>query len=144
MPLRKENTRFFHRTLFGPGVSKTVTLLKRNDDQQAGTVTSYKLFYCLHHATTKTGEPIQGDMSSDHSCTWLIPQAELNRVGVSYINAADRIVEYADDYVFDKTLPQKWWQPESTTKISNDLFRNYIKVDCLRIDPPNATTLAGM
>lgn len=125
MPLRKENTRTFHRTLYA-GQLETVELLKRDNDQREGVVTSYLIFNARRGQMVKTGEPIQGDMSSNHSTTWHIPASELERVGVEYINAADRFVD-KDGW---------WWQPESTTSILVKLFTNWINVNCLRINPP--------
>ena len=122
MPLRHGNTRTFHRTLFG-GFLETITLLKRKDDQQQGTVTSYTLFQCRRGLIIKTGEPLAGDMSSDHRTVWHLPRIELDRIGVPYISAADRIVDSQG----------RVWQPESTTQIEDKLFENQLAIQCLRI-----------
>jgi len=113
---------------------ESITLLKRSDDQQEGTVTSYKLFQCRRGRITKTGEPISHDMTSDHRASWHIPRVELDRVGVNYINAADRIVDYRGRY----------WQPESTTPIEIKIFENQLTIPCLRIDPPNNQPTGGI
>jgi hypothetical protein len=136
MPLNPRNTRVFHRTLFSQQM-KTVFLLKRGDDQNQGTVTQYKLFNCRRGKIFKTGEPHQGDMVSDHMCTWHIPRVELDRVGVRYLNALDRLVEITDDW--GNRLDQseyRYWHPEATTNIDVKLFMNHIDLQCLRVDPP--------
>ncbi len=129
MPLNRNNTRVFQRTLYA-GQMLTVQLLKRNDDQQEGTVTAFTVFDCRHGPMYRTGEPIQGDEGSDHRTTWHIPVIELRRVGVAYLNPADRIVDTEDGF-------KRYWQPESTTIIQLKLWGNFVDVDCLRIDPTN-------
>ncbi len=138
MVLRKANTRTQYRRMWA-GKSKKVTLLKRDDDQKQGTVRAVTLFDCLPSPTgfTKTGEAFQGDMSSDMRRTWKIPVAELNRGGVAYINALDRIVETTDDG--GNLLPYpRYWQPEGTTMIAVTMLENLVSVDCLRVDPPRS------
>lgn len=125
MPLSPRNQRTFHRTLFA-GWNETIILLKRGDDQKEGTVTSLRVFNCRHSIFTKSGEPLQGDMVSDHRVTWHLPKFELDRVGVNYISPIDRIVDSKGRY----------WQPESTTEIRVKLGEVHIDVDCLRADPP--------
>ena len=127
MPLNKHNQRVFHRTLFA-GILESVTLLKRGDDQQQGTVRSILLFQCRWGLITRTGETIQGGMLSDHRRTLHIPRVELDRcnVGVQYINPADRFIDEQGRH----------WQPESTTEIREKLFEVHVCVDCLRVDPP--------
>lgn len=126
MPLNRRNQRSFHKTLYA-GELETCTLLKRNDDQQQGTVTTYTLFNTRRSRIYKTGEPIQYDISSDERAIWHIPRQELDRVGVDHLNAADRIVDKFNRY----------WQPESNTNIVIQLFENMVNLDCVRIDPPS-------
>lgn len=126
MPLRKEMCGTFHRTLFS-GWNQTITLLKRDDDQREGVVRSLMLFDCRKGMETKTTEPIQADMSANHSVIWHIPVVEINRVGVRYFNALDRIVDEQNE----------WWQPEATTEIILKLGRTHFDLVCLRVDPPN-------
>jgi hypothetical protein len=128
MPINAANQRVFHRTLFA-GMLQTVILLKREDDQREGTVTAYKLFDVWRGQIYKTGQPIQGEMSSDHRATWHVPRVELDRVGVHYINALDRIVDKNGWY----------WQPESTTNIVTKLILVHLDIDCLRVDPPRGS-----
>ena len=125
MPLNKTNTRTFHRTLYA-GILEKVTLLKREDDLRQGTVTSYTVYQIRWSRVYKSGEPFQGDMHSDHRRTIHIPRVELDRIGVAYINPADRFVDEQN----------RIWQPESTTQIVIPLFSNHICVDCLRADNP--------
>lgn len=125
MPMNRRNTRTFQRRLYA-GELETITLLKRNDDQQQGVVTKYTLFGCRKSRTFHSGEPIAGDIASNDHATWHIFRIELDRVGVDHINAADRIVDKFGRY----------WQPEANTEIRIQLFENVIDVDCLRIDPP--------
>ena len=128
MPLRKNNTGTFHRTLYGGQLEK-ITLLKRGDDQRQGTVTSLVIYQCRRSRIHKTSEPIQADMTASHRTTWHIPRVELTRVGVNYLNSLDRIVDGENRY----------WQPEATTMISVNLFENHYDVDCVRVDPPRST-----
>lgn len=128
MPMNKKNTRTFHRLLY-VGMLETVTLLKRDDNQRQGTVTSYTLHQCRQGQITKTGQTIQGDMISDHRVTWHIPAIEMDRIGVAYLNPLDRIVDGQGRH----------WQPESTTSITIKLFQNHFCVDCLRVDPPGVS-----
>lgn len=125
MPLlRKSTTRTIaYRRVFG-GNTETITLYKRGDDQQQGTVVTYKLFNCRRSLVTKSGETIQGDMSSQHRTVWHIPRSELDRVGIAYLNPIDLIREKNGDI----------WQPESTTVITVKLFDNEIDLSCLRLD----------
>ena len=125
MPLNKNNTRHFHKCLYGTILEK-VTVLKRNDNQQQGTVQSFVLYSCRRSMIFKTGETLQGDMNSDHRTIWHIPRTEMDRVGINYFNPADRIVDGQNRH----------WQPESTTMITVKLFENHVCVDCLRVDPP--------
>ena len=122
MPLNQRNSRVCHRTLFA-GILEKVTILKRGDDQREGTVTAYKVFQCRKSLITKTKEPIAGDMLADHRLIWHIPRVELDRVGINYLNPADRIVDGLG----------RIWQPESTTTITIKLFETHIDVHCLRV-----------
>ena len=127
MVLGKNSTRTFHRGLYcGKGMLEKITILKRNDDQQQGTVRSIVLFQCRRSQIFKTGEPLQGDMSAGHQTVWHIPRIELDRVGIDHLNALDRIID-----------PQgRTWQPEATTMITQKLFDNHVCISCLRVDPP--------
>lgn len=125
MPMNPTNQRVFHRHLYA-GWLETITLLKRNNDQQAGVVRALTLYECRHSIFSKSGEPIQGDMSSNQSTIWHIPRTELDRVGVAYINAADRIIDQDGNY----------WQPESTTNILVKLSKVHVCIFCLSINPP--------
>lgn len=136
MPLNRNNTRTFHRTLYA-GQLEMIRLLKRNDNQKQGTVTPYILFDCRRSIILKTGETIQGDMNSNHACTWHIPIIELERVGVHYLNPLDRIVQ------LEGTETGWVWQPEATTLITTKLFGNHFCIDCLRTDPPTNVTPHG-
>lgn len=133
MPLRRNNTKFFHRTLFA-GQLETVRLLKRKDNQNQGVVTPYLLFQCRRSLITKTAETLQGDMIAGHACTWHIPFSELERVGVHYLNPLDRILQ------LDGMEAGRVWQPEATTIITIKLFGNHFDIDCLRVDPPTEAT----
>lgn len=125
MPLRAENCRTFTRSLFA-GMLETVTLLKRDNDQRQGTVRSITLFDCRRGKISKTGQTIEDNMSSDNRTVWHIPRRELDRVGVAYLNALDRIVDKYGDY----------WQAESTTNIEVKLFKVEIDLECLAVNPP--------
>lgn len=106
----------------------TVTLLKRGNDQKQGTVVSLKLFHCRKSMVNRTGEPLQGQMTSSHRTVWHIPGTSLKQIGVAFISAADRIVDGAEV-----------WQPESDTEITEKMFNNEIDLSCLRCDPPKVS-----
>lgn len=130
MPMNRRNTRTVHRTTFA-GITETVRLLKRGPGQKQGTVTAYKLFRCRISKEQKSGQTIQGDIQSmsavNESATWHIPRTELERVGIAYLTALDRIVRPSDN---------SYWQPESGQVIDVKLFRNEIDLPCTRVDPP--------
>lgn len=133
MPMNRSNSQVFHRFLYS-GEMETVTILKRNDDQQEGTVTAFVIFECRRGNTSKTGEALQGEMATSHHCQWLIPCIQLRAVGINYLNVLDRIV---DKY-------QQWWQPESPQTTTLSQFDNYYIVECVRIDPPGNQVLLGV
>lgn len=117
----------FHRNLYsGLGMLKSITLLKRNDDQNENVVTSYVLFECRRSQIFKSDEPIQNDMSASYRTTWHIPRIELDRIGIAYINALDRILELSDTKKVNRV-----WGPEATTQIIGKLFENHVCVECV-------------
>ena len=125
--LRHSTTRTFTRITFA-GILETVTLLKRGDDQQEGTVTSYKLFQCRRSLITKKGEPIAGDVLSDHRCIWHIPRREMDRIGIQYLTPDDQIIDSRN----------RVWQPEGQPHaevISDKLFENEMDIQCVRVPP---------
>ena len=129
MPMNPKNTQHTYRTVFA-GMTETVTLLKRGDDQAMGTITAYTLYKCRRSKIHKTGELIQGDMTANHRTIWHIPRVQLDKVGVKFLSAADRIVQ-------TKGREKGWtWQPEATTMIDLKLLSNEFDLHCLRTDPP--------
>lgn len=128
--LSKATTRLFYRKLYG-GMLKTITILKRGDDQKQGSIVSYILYGCRRKKIYHEGEPIQRDMASADETVWQIPRAELDRVGILYLNAADTIVES----VRNLTKP-RYWRPEANTMITDQLYENILNLDCVRCDPP--------
>jgi hypothetical protein len=132
MVLRKTTTRSFYRFLYA-GEDETVTLLKRNDDLAEGIVRSLTVFHARRRPVYKTGQPIQGELSSNERAEWMIPAAELARVGVNYINVLDRIVDKQN----------RFWQPESGDTIRNRLWENYCSIACQRVDPPSPPAKAA-
>lgn len=130
MPLRKENSMTFHRTLYGT-ILESVTFYKRGPNQQAGTVTTYTIYQCKRRQIQRTGEIINGGETVGSSTTWTVPRCELDRLGIGYITPLDMIL--------DKN--GRWWQPEAPTIITDKLFSNFVNVDCLRVDPPGATPI---
>ncbi len=125
MPINASNQRHMMRHLYA-GMLQTVTLLKRNNDQQEGTVVAYKLFGVRQARLFKTGQPIRGNMAVGSNVTWHIPMAELERVGVAYFNVLDRIVDKTGAY----------WQPETNEMIRFQLLKTHWCISCVRIDPP--------
>ncbi len=115
MPLNKRTTRVFHRNLYATELVK-VTCLKRNDDQQQGTVRSVVLYQCRFSKILKHGQAIQGEMASDH-WSWLhIPDIQMQRAGIQYFNVLDRFVDQQG----------RTWNPESGDTIRSQLFENQI------------------
>ena len=101
-----------------------ITLLKRNDNQQQGTVTSYILFQCRISPTlNRTGQTIQGSMLVGDRAMWYIPRVELKRVGVNYLNDLDRIVDKQG----------RVWCPTALTYLEAHTFENHIFVWCERL-----------
>lgn len=128
MSMNRHNSRTFHRRLFA-GMLQKITVLKRDDDLQQGTVRSIVLYQCRISQYTKTGQTIQGDELSAHSCTWHIPQVEMQRTGINYFNPLDRIVDKFGRY----------WQPEAPQTISVKLFETHWDLECIRVDPTGIT-----
>lgn len=126
MPLNRQNTKFFHRHLYAQEL-ETVTLYKRADGQAAGQVRKLVLFDCRWSTINRTGEIMMTDLTIKDARTLHIPRVELDRVGVQYLNPADRFVD----------AEGRWWEPEAPTGFKVKLFQNHWCVDCLRIDPPN-------
>jgi len=131
MVIRRENQKTFHRTLFGPGITQTLTLLKRGDNFGASVVTAYRLFDCWKGTIRKYGEVVGGayddaDQQVSHMVTWHVPVIELKRIGIDRLNPLDRLVEES---------PRRYWQPEATTILVYNLLENFFDVECLRIDP---------
>lgn len=126
MPLNARNTRNRHRVLYGGQAGQTIILYKRQDDQQSGTQKVFKLFCCKKGRITKTGQPIKGKMTSNERTTWMIPLSELQRCGIGYINALDRIYDPKGTGT---------WMPESDTVITVKMFGNVISIDCKSTDP---------
>lgn len=123
--LRRKNSRNAHRWATG-GRQESVQLLKRDDDQRQGTVTRYVLFQCRWKARmSKTGETIYKDVLVDNNRLLYVPVVELNRVGVAYINPADRFIDTQGRY----------WQPESDTTIEIKLLETHLEINCTRINP---------
>lgn len=127
MPLNRDNLRTFHTGLYGT-LLESVVLYKRGDDQRQGTVTTYRLWDVRWSKTYKSGEPLQGDMSSSHRRQLHIPRVELDRIGVEYINAIDTF----------KDEQGRFWRPESYQTIVIKLAECHLCVDCLRCDPPRS------
>ena len=132
MPMNRRNTKVMHRRLMAD-IDLVVRLHKRGDDQRQGTVRALILYQCRRSRIGKTGETFQGDMVSDHRVVWHIPVVELNRVGVQYLNALDRIEEIRGP----GAVPGRFWQPEGSTDLDLKLFENYYDIYCLRVDPPD-------
>ncbi len=131
MPLTRRTLGQFQRKLMA-GVSETITLIKRGNDQQMGTQVVHTIFNARRSRISKSGEQIAIDETVNHTTTWHIPLAELKRVGVTHINSADRIVQR-------KAPEAGWtWQPEATTSIELKMFGEEIDISCLRTDPPMA------
>lgn len=125
MPLRKSNTRSFHKKLYA-GELETITLLKRDNNFRAMVITKYTLFNCRMGQITKSGEQLDNDQTSNMRRTLHIPREELDRVGVQYLKALDTFIDSQN----------RFWQAQSDTTITGKLWENHYDVECVRIDPP--------
>ncbi len=132
MVLRKSTTRGFYKFLYA-GELETAKILKRENDLREGVVRTCVVFSCRRRPVLKSGQPIQGEMSSNERAEWMIPAVELARVGINYINVLDRIVDKQN----------RFWQPESGDSIRNRLFENYVSISCQRVDPPSPPAAAA-
>lgn len=135
--ITKSSQRFFMRRLYA-GMLKTIVLYHRNDDQLEGTVASFTLYGCRRSKTHKGGEPLAGDMAARHYTTWHIPREELDRVGISYINAGDRIAETSTS-----PTETRLWQIESTNNLRDQLLRDHLCLECLLINTANTLGAFG-
>ncbi len=131
MVISRNNQGQFHRTLFGSGITQSLTLNKRGDNFDASIITAYRIFDCWKGTIRKYGEVIggqaqDGDQLASHMVTWHIPVIELKRIGINYLNPLD---------VFIEDNPKRFWRPEATTIIVYNLLENFFDVECLRIDP---------
>jgi hypothetical protein len=127
MPLNRDNTRsFYQKTFAGSGTLETITLLKRGDNQQQGTVTAYVLFNCRRSRIHKAGTTIQETMTYRNWAVWHVSRCELDQAGVPYLTKLDRIVDSEGRH----------WQPETPEDLDIKLFENQIDIPCQRVDPP--------
>lgn len=134
MPLNRINQRSFHRRLYA-GMLESIKILKRGPNQQGGTITTYILHECRRSQIRRTGEIRDGEQTMDHTTTWHIPVTELDRVGLTYLAAADRIVQLGTL----NPIEVNWtWEPESDTTITTKLWGIHFCIDCKRTDPPIA------
>ena len=122
MPLGPHNTKTFHRTLYS-GILQTVTVLKRNPDQQQGTIRAVRLFECRWSKTFQAGEPVAGIVASEDHRVLHIPRIELDRAGIEYFQADDRFVDQEG----------LTWQLESTNTVTTKLFLNHMCVAVRRV-----------
>lgn len=129
MTIRRNTSRTFHRRLYA-GQMEKLKILKRNDDQQQGTVVALVMYQCRRSDVMKTGEPLQNDMSADHRTVWHIPRIEMDRLGINYFNAADRFVQLKEG------REKGWtWMLESDTIIDVKAFGEQLDLACKRTDP---------
>ncbi len=126
MPLRPATCRTTSRTVFA-GQTQWVILLKRGNDLKQGTVRAIKLFRCRRDSITKTGQTLEAEMATGNQTTWFIPNQQLKRKGVQYLNALDRI--------YDPKL-KEYWEPETGDTISQKLFGQEWTVTCKLTNPP--------
>ena len=126
--LRREMTHTFHRVLYG-GQTERIRLHKRDDDQRQGTIATHVLYDVRRSAINKTGQTLDGDMNVGHTTRWHIPRAELDRVGINYLNPIDKVEQ------LDGVEAGNFWQPESDTQIDVKLFANMVVLDCKMLKP---------
>ncbi len=119
MVLNRRTTRTFHRILYATEL-ESVVIYKRKDDQKGGVIVAHRLFQIRWSRVFKQGQIIAGDMSTAEIKTLHIPVIEMERVGIPYINAADK---FQDDQ-------GRFWEPESDSPMRIQLFRNHHCIDC--------------
>ncbi len=121
MPLNKRNTHVFHRFLYA-GQLSTLTLRKRGDNQQQGTIRDIVLHECRWGKHNKTGNTLDGDMNVGHWRMLHIPRIELDRVGVQYLNPTDEFIDQEGRH----------WNTEGDNTIDVKLFENHVCVELKR------------
>ncbi len=62
-------------------------------------------------------------MGAGDRVMWHIPQIQLDRFGIKYINVLDRIVDQAG----------RIWEPEASTEIREQLIENHVCISCRRL-----------
>lgn len=130
MVIDRWNQRKFHTTLYaGMGMLQKVKLLKRGPDQKQGTVTAYILYNCRRSVVDRQGQTLRGPLSSKSKTIWHIPREELDRVGVHYLTALDRIV--------DIQYGTGTWQPEAPDRITVKLLAVHVDVPCIGLNEGN-------
>lgn len=128
MPLNARNSKNFHRCLRAGTNLQSIKYYKRGENQQQGTVTVYTLYACWREETvSRAGETlINSVVQVEIRGTWMIPKAELDRVGINFVNVTDKIHDTKED---------KWWTPYSNDRITEMLMGNYAALDCHRTEP---------
>jgi hypothetical protein len=128
MPLNERNSRNFHRMLRAGTNIQAIVLYKRGDNQAQGTVTTHKLFGCWREeSVSRIGETVINQaIQVEVRATWNVPKAELDRVGIIFLNVTDKIYD---------PKGKGWWTPYSSDRITELLMGNYVSLSCHRTEP---------
>lgn len=118
------------RNLYSGQLEK-VTLFAREPNMKASVTHPVILYDCRWSRIVKAGQQLDDEQTSDMNRMLHIPRAELQRVGVNYINP---IYQFMDQ-------EGRYWQAESDTPIVSQLWENVIDVNCHRIDPTGLTNI---
>lgn len=131
MPLKRNNTRTFHRVLYAGELQKVI-LFKRGDDYQEGVIRKITLFEVRRSQITKNGQPLQNEMLVHHQSDWHFCVAELLRNGVQYMNPLDKWYDPVEGH---------WYQQETNQAQQVKVFGNFLTIQAIRVDPPRGTPI---
>lgn len=120
--LNKQHLRTFHRKLYA-GFDESVTMHKRGDNQQAGTIVVKRLFNVRWSRIFTTKEPLDGTVSANQSRTLHIPISELEKAGLTYVEAGDKFQDREG----------RFWGAEATVTLTEKLREEHLDIPCLRL-----------
>lgn len=122
MGLSQRTTRTFHKYLY-PDL-RTVVVRKRGRGQQQSESVNHTLYGVRQKRFHYGGQNVDGAMTTNHYCEWMLPRTELDRVGIDDLNMIDTITDVATGEI---------WLIESRDVIEVKLWRNYINLVTKRI-----------
>lgn len=126
MPLNRRNTGDRARVTHAGADVQELTLYKRGDDQQQGTVRTVRLFTCYRDSITRSGQTLRRRLTVDGKTTWHLSKAELQRNGVNFISATDK---------FYDPVGGDWWTPYAEQTITEPVLSGTVDIECKMTDP---------